>query len=103
MRDIALRELEIARAFELGAVHGADHRAIALAEVIKTGADGKATIGEGGLRASVDDLQEELAHGGIDGVTDEVSVEGFKQRFAGEDFACHGSGMRHARATDGLD
>ena len=66
-------------------------------------ADGEAVLGERALGAAVDDLQEQLAHGGVDGVADEVGVEGLEDGLADEDLGSHGGGMGHAGAADGLD
>jgi len=103
MGDVALGELEVTGALGGGAVHGAHHGAQALAEVIQAGADGQAVLGEGRLGAAVDDLEEELPHGDVDGITDEVGVEGLEDGLLGEDLGGHGGGVRHARAADGLD
>ena len=66
-------------------------------------ADGQAVLGERALGAAVDDLQEQLTHGGVDGVADEVGVQSFEDGLADEDLRSHGGGMRHAGAADGLD
>ena len=58
---------------------------------------------EGGLGAAVDDLQEQLAHGGIDGVAHKVGVQRFENGLADQYLGSHGSRMGHARAADGLD
>ena len=66
-------------------------------------ADGQTALGESGLGAAVHDLEEELAHRRVDGVADEVGVESLQQGLAREDFRCHGGGVGHTRATEGLD
>ena len=98
--DVALGELEVTSALGLGAEHGADLGAQALAEVVEGGADGQAALGERGLAAAVDDLQEDLAHGDVDGVADEVGVEGLEDGLAGKDLGSHGGGVGHAGAAD---
>ena len=57
---------------------------------------------EGALGAAVGDLQEQLAHGGVDGVTDQVGIEGFQHGLAGQDLGGHGGRVGHAAAADGL-
>ena len=100
---VALGELEVASALGLGAEHGADLGAKALAEVVEGGAHGQAALGERGLAAAVDDLQEDLTHGHVDGVADEVGVESLEDGLTGKDLGSHGGGVGHARAADGLD
>ena len=94
--DVALGELEVARALGGGAVHGAHHGAQTLAKVVEAGADGQAVLGEGGLAAAVDDLQEQLAHGDVDGVAHEVGVQGLEDGLLGENLGGHGGGVGHA-------
>ena len=101
--DIALGHLQIARALRLRGEHRADLAAQALAEVFHGSADGQAVLGERALGAAVDDLQEQLTHGGVDGVADEVGVQSFEDGLADEDLRSHGGGMRHAGAADGFD
>ena len=88
--------LQIAHALGLRGEDGARHAAQALAQVLKRGAHGQAVLGEGGLRAAVDDLLEQLAHGRIDRVADQVGVERFEDGLARQDLRCHGGRMRHA-------
>ena len=64
--------------------------------------DGQAVLTEGGLGAAVGQLLKDLPHCHIDGVADEVGVQGLQQGLAGQDLAGHGSGMGHAAAADGL-
>ena len=101
--DVALGELEVTSALGLGAEHGADLGTQALAEVVEGSADGQAALGECGLAAAVNDLQENLTHGNVDGVADEVGVEGLEDGLAGKDLGSHGCGVGHARAADGLN
>ena len=101
--DVALGELEVTGALGGGAVGGAHHGAQTLAEVVEASADGQAVLGEGGLGAAVNDLQEELAHGDVDGVADEVGVQSLKNGLLREDLGGHGGGVGHARTADGLD
>ena len=54
-------------------------------------------------RAAVDDLQEQLAHGGVDGVAHQVGVQRLEDGLAGQDLGGHGGGVGHAGAADGLD
>ena len=75
----------------------------ALAEVFQRSADGEAVLGECRLAAAVDDLEEQLAHGGVDGVADEVGVEGLENGLADENLGSHSGGVGHAGAADGLD
>ena len=101
--DVALSELEVTSALGLGAEHGADLRAKALAEVVEGGAHGQAALGERGLAAAVNDLQEDFAHSNVDGVADEVGVEGLEDGLTGKDLGSHGGRVGHARAADGLN
>ena len=101
--DIALGHLQVAGALGLGAEHGAHLAAHTLAQVLQAGADGQAALGESGLAAAVDDLQEQLAHGHVDGVADKVGVQGLKDGLAGQDLGSHGGGVGHAGAAQGLD
>ena len=100
---VALGHLEVAGALRLRGVHRADHRAEALAEVLEAGADHEAAVRERALRAPVDDLEEELAHRGVDRVADEVRVERLENRLADENLRGHCGGVGHARAADRLD
>ncbi len=99
---IALGHFQIANALGQGAVHGADLGAQALAQVFQAGADGQAALGERALRAAVSDLQEQLAHGGVDRVAYQVRIERFQDRLARQNFGGHGSRVRHAGAADRL-
>ena len=101
--DVAFCKLKVAGAFGEGAVEGARLRAEAFAEVFKAGADGQTAFGVGTLGAAIDDLEEEFAHGGVDGVAHQVGVEGLKHGLAGENLRSHSSGVGHARAADGFD
>ena len=54
-----------------GFTHGVgwcDLAAQALAQVLQGSAHGQAVLGESGLGAAIDDLQEQLPHGGVDGI-----------------------------------
>ena len=62
----------------------------------------QAVVGERGLGAAVDDLQEQLPHGGVDGVAHQVGVQRLQNGLAGQDLAGHGGGVGHAGAADGL-
>ena len=75
----------------------------ALAQVFQAGADGQAAFGKCGLGAAVDDLQEQFAHGDVDGVADQVGVQGLEDGLARQDLRGHGRRMGHAGAADGLD
>ena len=101
--DVALGELQVASTLGLGAEHGAHLGAQALAQVVQGGAHGQAALGERGLGAAVDDLQEDLAHGHVDGVADEVGVQRLEDGLTGKDLGSHGGGVRHAGAADGFD
>ena len=57
-----------------------------LAQVFQACADGQAVLGESGLAAAVDDLQEQLAHCHVDGVADQVGVQSFQDGLAGAGF-----------------
>ena len=76
---------------------------MALAEILKAGADREAVFRECTLRTSVDDLKEELAHSCIDRIANEVCVQGFQNGEARKDLRCHSRGMRHAGAADCLN
>ena len=45
----------------------------------------------------------QFAHGRVDGVANEVRVQGFEDGLARQDFRSHGGGVRHARAAQRLD
>ena len=64
---------------------------------------GQAVLGEGRLRAAVDELKEDLAHRDVDGVTYEVGVERLENRFALQNLGRHRRRMRHARAAARFD
>ena len=100
---VALGHFEVARTLGDGAEHRADLAAQTLAEVLEGRADGETVLGEGGLGAAVDDLEEQLAHGGVDGIAHEVGVERLKNGLADEDLGRHRGGVGHAGAADGLD
>ena len=102
-KDVALGHFQISHAFGLGGENGADLRAQALAEILERGADGQAVLGEGRLRAAVDELKEDLAHRDVDGVTYEVGVERFENRFALQNLGRHRRRMRHTRAAARFD
>ena len=67
------------------------------------GTHGQAVLGERSLAAAVNDLQEQLAHGDVDGIAHQVGVERLKNGLAGENLGGHGCGVGHARAAEGLD
>ncbi len=100
---VALGQFKIARALFVGAVHRAGHAAQALAQIFKAGADGQPVFGECGLGAAVYDLQEQLAHGHVDGIANQVGIQGFKNGLAGQNLGGHGGRMRHSGAADGLN
>ena len=77
-------------------------RAGPLAQVLQAGADRQAVVGKRGSAAAADDLQEQLAHGHVDGVAHKVCVQRLQNGLAGQDLARHGGGMGHAGAADGL-
>ncbi len=58
---------------------------------------------KGGLGAAVDDLEEEFAHGGIDGIADQIGVEGLEDGLAGQGSLPPWRPSGHARAADHLD
>ncbi len=99
---VALGHLHVAGTLDLGGVHGAHLRVQALAQVLHGAADGQAALGERGLGAAIDDLQEQLPHGGIDGVAHQIGVQRLQNGLADEDLRGHGGGMGHAGAADGL-
>ena len=80
--DVALSELEVTSALGLGAEHGTDLRAKALAEVVEGAPTGRPPPGELDLAAAVNDLQEDLAHSNVDGVA-EVGVKGLEMVLPG--------------------
>ena len=100
---IALGHFEVARTLGQSAEHGADLRTQTLAQILQRCADGKTALRKGRLGATVNDLLEQLAHGGVDGVANEVGVQSLQNRLARENLRSHGSRVGHARATDGLD
>ena len=73
------------------------------AKVFETRAYYKAVVREGRLRPAVNDLQEEFAHSGVDGVAHKVSVERFQNGFAGEYFGGHSGGVGHTGAAYGFN
>ena len=99
---VALGHLQIAGTLRLGGEHGAHLAAQALAQVLQGSAHGQAALGEGGLGAAVDDLQEQLPHGGVDGVAHQVGVQRLQDGLADEDLGGHGGGVGHAGAAQGL-
>ena len=101
--DVTFGHFEVTGTFGEGAVEGTRLAAETFAQVFEAGAYHEAAFGEGRLRTAVNDLQEQFAHGGVDGVAYEVGVKGFENGLAGENFRCHGGRVGHARATDGLD
>ena len=82
---------------------GADLAPEPLAQVLEAGAYGEAALGEGRLRAAVDDLEEELAHCRVDRVANQVRIERLEDGLAGQDLGRHGCGVGHPRAADSLD
>ncbi len=84
LEDIAFGHFHIAGALEARAVHGADLRTQALAQVVQTGADGQPVFGESRLAAAIGQLLEDFTHGNVDGVAHQVGVQAFQQRFAAE-------------------
>ena len=42
-----------------------------------------------------DNLQEELAHSGVDGIADEVGVQGLEDGLAGQDLRSHSGRVSH--------
>ena len=99
---VALGHLQVAGALGMGGEHGAHLASQALAQVLQGSAHGQAALGEGGLGAAIDDLQEQLPHGGVDGVAHQVGVQGLQDGLADEDLAGHGGGVGHAGAAQGL-
>ena len=67
-----------------------------------TRANAQTVVREGGLGAAVDDLQKQLAHGGVDRVADQIGVQRLKNGLAGQNLAGHRGGMGHAGAADDL-
>ena len=100
--DIALGHLQITGTLFSGGEHGTHLAAQALAQVLQRGADGQAALGESGLGTAVDDLQEQLPHGGVDGVAHQVGVQSLQQGLTDENLGSHGGGVGHAGAADGL-
>ena len=103
LEDVALGQLQIADALGLGGENGTGHGTQALAQVVQTSADRQAVLGEGGLAAAVDDLQEQLTHSNVDSVADEVGVQSLQNGLAGQDLTSHSGGVGHAGAADGLN
>ena len=69
----------------------------------QTGTDGQTALRVSTLGASVNNLQEKFAHGGVDGIAHEVGVQSLEHGLAGQDFRSHGGGVGHAGAADGFD
>ena len=82
--DVTLGELEVTGALNLGTIESTSLRDKALAEVLEASTNHETTLREGRLGATVDDLEEELAHGGIDGVAYEVGIESLEDGLAGQ-------------------
>ena len=70
--------------------HGCAHQPQAL---LQPGAHRQPVLREGGLGAAVDDLQEQLSHGHVDGVAHQVGVERLEDGLAGQDLSGHGGGV----------
>ena len=100
--DIALGHLQVTGALGPGGKHGAHLAAQALAQVFQRSTDYQAALGERGLAAAIGDLQEQLPHGGVDGVAHQVGVQSLQDGLADEDLGGHSCGMGHAGAADGL-
>ena len=100
--DVAVGQLQITRSLRNGAVGGSDHGTGSLAQVLKAGADLQAILGECALSSAVDDLKEELSHGGVDSVADKVCVQGFENGKSGEDLRCHSCRVGHSGTSEGL-
>jgi hypothetical protein len=98
--NVAFRHFQIANAFGVGGVHGTNLRTETFTEVFETCADGQTVIRESRLRTTVNDLEEQLAHSGVDSVANEVGVERFKNGLAGKYLCCHSCGVSHTGATD---
>ena len=87
--DVAFGELQVACALGLGAVEGTHLRNETLAKVLEACTYHQATLGEGALCATIDNLEEELTHSCVDSVTNEVCVESLKDCLSWEDFRSH--------------
>ena len=100
--DVTLSKLQIARALGQRAVQRTSLRAKALTKVLKAGTDGQTALGVSALGATVNDLQEEFAHSGVDGVAHQVGVQSLLNGLAGQNLTGHSGGVGHTGAADGL-
>ena len=101
--DVTLGEFEIASTLGNGAIERTSLRTETLTEVFQTSADSQTALRESTLCATIDNLQEQFAHSGVDSVAYQVGIQGFQQCLARQDFTCHSSRVGHTRATDGLN
>src|SRR5574344_276357 len=73
-----------------------------LTQVLKACADLKSVLGECTLGSAVCNLKEKLSHCCVDGIANEVCVEGFKNCKTRKNLCCHSRRMCHAGASDSL-
>ena len=97
--NVAFGHFEIAHAFFLCGKHSADLTSQTFTEVFERSAYHKSVVGKRRLSASVNDLQEKFAHGGVDGVAYKVGIQRFENGFPRKNFGSHSRGMSHAAAT----
>ena len=63
-----------------GGKHGAHLTAQTLAQILQGSAHSQSPLGERGLGAAIDNLEEQLPHGGIDGVAHQVGIQRLRTR-----------------------
>jgi hypothetical protein len=103
LRDIPFGRFEITSTLGACAVHRAGHTAKAFAQIFQGRTNLKSTFAEGRLGSTVGDLQEQFPHCRVDRVADQVGVERFEDRLAGQDFTGHRSRVGHPGAAERFD
>ena len=101
--DVAFCHFKVAYAFCLCGEHRADLASQTFSEVFEGRADNKTVVRESGLGTTVNDLQEQFAHCGVDCVAYKVGIERFENGFAGKNFGSHSRRVSHTAATDRFD
>ena len=100
--NIAFGHFQIARPFGLCAKHSPGLTAHTFAQVIQAGTDWQSAFRKGSLAAAINDLEEQLAHGDVDGIADQIRIQRFQQSLARQYFRCHGSRVGHAGTANGF-
>ena len=75
---ITFGHFKVAGTFGFGSEHGSNLTSHAFTQVFEAGPDGKSPFRESALATTVNDLQEEFAHGRVDSITNEIRVQGFQ-------------------------